>query len=584
MFDIHSITLNNFRSYYREHSFDFPKEYGLYYLTAENKDQPKLESNGSGKSTFLDAITWALYGKTTRGLKAGEIVSWGEKTCVVSLKITVGDRTFTIKRAQKPNGIWVDGTPIDQDALQKLIVLNYESFLYSVMHSQFGSSFLPLSPAEKLTLFSDLLALDFWTSKSDLAAKYLNGLSKKLTELHNLKSYYKHTLENLEVEILHYRDKRTQFERQRNQELKELNDKLKATVKKAPEVPLELYDNLRVKEHNRDIYLENMQQAATDKATAKAEMQVAENHYERFGRLGGFCTICNQTIDKKHAAKHRNDLLHTVNRLIKVFEGQVKRYEDNKNALFKINLDIDQTIDEINNFKFEIEEFKKEKVKMDNLRESYFRVKDQKNPYEELLVEKAEFKNTLEENQLDNNNDIETCQHDMTALEYWVKGFKSIRLYIIENAFRTLELEVNNSLAQLGMEDWSITFDVERENKSGGITKGFVVFVKGPANREPVRWENWSGGESQRLQLAASIGLANLIMQQNGLNGIVEFWDEPSSHMTTGGVVDLVGLLSERAHNETRKVWIVDHIAAANFSEFTGIVTVKKDKNGSSLV
>ena len=248
MFDTHSITLNNFKCYAGEHNFNFPAGYGLYYLTGENKAQPKLESNGSGKSTLLDAITWVLYGKTTRALKAGEVITWGTKNCVVSLRLTVGDRTLTVKRSQKPNGIWVDGTPIDQDALEKLIVLNYECFLYSVLHSQFGRSFLTLSPAEKLTLFSDLLGLDFWTKKSELAADTLAKVNGKLNELDKLHSYYKTTISNLVEEIKQLDEKSRIFEQSRDQKLKELTDKLRAAVRKAPTIPLELYDNVKVKQ------------------------------------------------------------------------------------------------------------------------------------------------------------------------------------------------------------------------------------------------------------------------------------------------------------------------------------------------
>src|SRR5258707_2034718 len=109
------------------------------------------------------------------------------------------------------------------------------------------------------------------------------------------------------------------------------------------------------------------------------------------------------------------------------------------------------------------------------------------------------------------------------------------------------------------MIDWQISFDVERESKSGGITKGFVVFVKSPANTEPVRWENWSGGETQRLQLAAALGLANLIMQQNGLDNTIEFYDEPSTHLSAEGMIGLADMLHERAISEQKRIWIVDH-------------------------
>jgi len=65
--------------------------------------------------------------------------------------------------------------------------------------------------------------------------------------------------------------------------------------------------------------------------------------------------------------------------------------------------------------------------------------------------------------------DVNMLNEDHTALSFWVGGFKRVRLFIVEQALQQLELEINNSLGSLGLLDWHIKLDVERENKSGGI-------------------------------------------------------------------------------------------------------------------
>ena len=70
--------------------------------------------------------------------------------------------------------------------------------------------------------------------------------------------------------------------------------------------------------------------------------------------------------------------------------------------------------------------------------------------------------------------------------------------------------------------DWRIEFDVERETKAGGISKGFVVFVHPSDKADPVRFEAYSGGETQRLRMAGDLGLANLIMERAGLTNTLE--------------------------------------------------------------
>src|ERR1700675_3172828 len=182
MFALHSIHLINFRSYQGTHHFDFPDRAGLYFFSGVNTVN-ELGSNGAGKSTFIDAILWALYGRTARGLKANEIITWGAGTASVELDMAVGQDSLHVKRTQKPNGLFLNGKPVDQEELQKHIRLNYDSFLHSVLNAQFGESFFSLVPSAKLTLFSDIMGLDFWLTKSEEANVQSEKLAQEINEI-----------------------------------------------------------------------------------------------------------------------------------------------------------------------------------------------------------------------------------------------------------------------------------------------------------------------------------------------------------------------------------------------------------------
>jgi DNA repair exonuclease SbcCD ATPase subunit len=65
MFQIKRVELTNFRSFAGDHSYELPTKAGLYNLTGQNLVNPRLGANGTGKSTFLEAIFWCLYGKTS---------------------------------------------------------------------------------------------------------------------------------------------------------------------------------------------------------------------------------------------------------------------------------------------------------------------------------------------------------------------------------------------------------------------------------------------------------------------------------------------------------------------------------------
>ena len=165
---------------------------------------------------------------------------------------------------------------------------------------------------------------------------------------------------------------------------------------------------------------------------------------------------------------------------------------------------------------------------------------------------------------------------------FWVRGFKDLRLQLIAEALTELEIEVNSCVTALGLIDWELKFQVDRETASGTISRGFTVSVISPYNNKPVPWESWSGGESQRLRIAATMGLSNLIRSRTGTELALEVWDEPSTALSQQGVHDLLEALNHRANTEQRPIWIVDH-TSHSFGGFAGGATITKRKSGSVI-
>lgn len=585
MFSINKINLFNFKSYKGTHEFTFPSEGGLYFFTG----QAKLGSNGAGKSTLLDAIVWALYGRTSRGLKGRDIITWGQTTCRVELEITIGDKDHRIKRSQKPNTIHLDGKPIDQDSLERALRLNYQSFLHAVIKPQFGFEFLSMPPSEKLTLFSDILNLDYWLQKSSLASEKAKAIDVSLNQLVSTLDQTKGKTENMEMAIAELEEKSATFAQDKKARVKIAVGKANAALKEL----FEAEDEFSKKSYPGQAELSQaeteLEEALTFLGKANADVKGLDDRIKSITeqlakqlKVGDYCHYCGQEVidDEGHKPLTKLDLNIFRNERVPSIRDLAKRALQDVVRKKSNYASITAQLEEFQAKKRHIKEL--ELAQQQALQEAD-RAKEEINPYIELLNEKKTSLAILKKKMTTLETQSVALESDYTATSYWTKGFKRVRLFLIEQAFTTLEVEVNNSLSQLGMPDWQITFDIERENKSGGITKGFITFVQGPDNPEPVRWESWSGGESQRLQLAANLGLSNLIMQQAGLINTIEFFDEPSIHLSPEGMMDLANLLHDRAINEDKRIWIVDHAAITNFGEFRGVITVRKTKNGSQL-
>jgi DNA repair exonuclease SbcCD ATPase subunit len=209
------------------------------------------------------------------------------------------------------------------------------------------------------------------------------------------------------------------------------------------------------------------------------------------------------------------------------------------------------------------------------------KLRKKENPFTTLIGTAKRYSKELKQDIEALLEQLNKLKVEQEAYAYWVVGFKRVRLFVLEEALHSLEVEVNNLLISLGLVDWKITLDVERENKTGGVTKGFTVFIHSPKFDKPVKYEAWSGGEVQRLRLAGDLGLANLIMEQAGFINYIEIIDEPSAHMSREGIEDMIETIHQRAHDTGRQIWLVDH-HTTSFTGFSGVLTAVMDQKGKA--
>ena len=110
-------------------------------------------TNGAGKSTILDALTFALFNKPFRKINKAQLINaTNERECMVEVEFSINSRDYIIRRGIKPNvfDIEVNGTPLNKEAddrsmqriLEETILkLNYKSFTQIVILG--SSTFVP---------------------------------------------------------------------------------------------------------------------------------------------------------------------------------------------------------------------------------------------------------------------------------------------------------------------------------------------------------------------------------------------------------------------------------------------------------
>ena len=153
-------------------------------------------SNGSGKSTVLDALTFGLFGKPFRKINKSQLInSMNEKDAKVEVEFSISSTEWKVVRGIKPNifEIHRDGKCLDQFANandqqkwfeQNVLKMNYKSFTQIVI---LGSStfvpFMQLTSSNRREVIEDLLDIKIFSSMNNIIKEKIRGIKDEVNVL-----------------------------------------------------------------------------------------------------------------------------------------------------------------------------------------------------------------------------------------------------------------------------------------------------------------------------------------------------------------------------------------------------------------
>lgn len=594
-----SLLIENFRSFLAPQTFVFGEEgsSGLYFLRGRNTLEPRLGANGAGKSSVFMALCWVLYGRTPDNLRGPDIKPWkGKGTPTVELVVYVNDERHEVRRQAKTNGLRIDGVEAGPDEPAELIGLSFDTFVNTLLYPQQLPLFFDRSPSEKMQLFSDVLKLERWEERSEAASKKVRELEDLQREVEGellgtaaALAQTKELLEGARARSEQWVKDQQALVKQLTDDLAEKEKRLKKITKLVDDADL-AYDAACTEEKALSARVRELQvklrEAQREDAVAGHAWEQAADALESFG-TAKTCPSCGQSI-KGLPASHRKELVREEALRKKAAEAAGAAVDAASKALTQAEEHQDA-------FR---EKARAARAVLDLQRPAQAALKaeiaavrsatdgEARNPHSENVAALRRKFAQQEKLVAELEDDLKKASRQVERHRFWVKGFKDVKLYLIQEVLEELQLVSNLMLSEVGLEGWKLEYAVEKEAKTGNVKRGINITIT-PAyasgeKAASVKWEAWSGGEGQRLRIIGALALSEVLLNYAGVSTDLECLDEPTRHLSAQGAEDLCSFLQERAKRLKRNIWLVDHLAHET-SKFAGGMLVTKSAKGSML-
>lgn len=608
-----TLEIEHFRSFSAKQTLHLSPSPGLWFLRGVNELSAAMGANGSGKSSLFEAVSWVLYGQTSKKLKNTDVKPWeGKGTPRGLLTLQVDGEKREVERTAKTNGLKIDGKECGPEEAAKLVGMSFEVFTNALYFPQGLDLFFDRTPKEKLQLLMEVLPIDKWEERSGRAAAKVKELEATRSELVGELSGLQQAVEQNQQLLSRAKQSAKDWLREQEQRVAAARvamETRRTQLEKDEDVlgklELELDENwVRVREMRADFVSvrktadsARRQYEDEERGITQAEREVRELQRElKDLSKAQTCPTCGQPIKGKDLKGHKQELEARIAELEEKISGGVspnitKLWKGAAGALKNFEAQLSEAEEKTDALQRKINVIR---PGVEQLRAALVALADasnaseaQVNPYTKQIADLRKHQKALEA-------DVEAAKEDQAKVErsiernrYWIKGFKEVALYLIEEFLQELEAATNTILGEIGLADWRVLYAVERETKSGTTQKGINVMIlppqlSGNAKSNPIRWECWSGGEEQRLRIVGALALGEVLLRHAGVEANLEILDEPAKYIGGSGVEELCSYLSDRARSQGKTVWLVDHIAREG-AVFAGTTVVRKTKTGSIL-
>ena len=544
----------------------------------ENSTNLIIGTNGAGKSTVLDALTFSLFGKPFRKINKPQLInSVNEKDCKVEVEFTIGDTNWKVVRGIKPAVFEIhrNGSVMDQFAAaldqqkwleQNVLKMNYKSFTQIVI---LGSStfvpFMQLPANSRREVIEDLLDIKIFSSMNSILKDKIRMVKEDIKVLDLKKESLTDKVQMQENFI----------EELENQAAQNIESKKKKVTQLLTETDLYMKQN-SVTEESIFGYTKEQQHVtgATDKLRKLGNLKgkisqkvstITKEH--KFFTENTVCPTCNQEIEETLRINRINDAQTKAKELqsgYKELEEAIKEEEERERQfttlsqeISKLNNDVSQNNARISGCQRQIRDLESE---VQNLTDQ---LANRNTEHEKLATFKDNLRTTYDE--LAQRKDT----IDYYDFSYSLLKDGGVKSKIIKKYLPLINQQVNRYLQMM---DFYINFTLDEE---------FSETVQSPIH-EDFSYASFSEGEKMRIDLALLFTWREVARMKNSVNTNLLIMDEVFDSSLDGfGTEEFIKIIKYVVKDAN--IFIISHKTGLE-DRFDNVMRFEKVKGFSRMV
>ncbi len=536
-----------------------------------------IGQNGSGKSTMLDALSYALFAKPHRNIIKNQLPnSINKKHCVVEAEFSVGKADYLIRRTIKPTSfeIWKDGDMLNQShhtkdyqkiLEQNILKLNHKSFHQVIVLG--SSSFIPfmqLPPRNRRAIIEDLLDISVFSKMNMI-------LKEKTTHLKDEIKEFNYKLEISQTKLEAQKKHISEVKRLTNQNIDSKNnaiEKAQQEIKELTDKNIKLSESLESISDNNTKELKEAHDRKTDVMHKQARLRSSIEELvknTKFYEDNLNCPTCEQTITEdfrenkinsgKEYAKELSSKMTELTAMSKDIEKRVDIANEIATQITKAHSELfsnTKEIDKLNTF-----------IKTTLNEISHDVTIDLKNAEKEAEEIASEVLKSNDQKLIAN----EQYSYNLAMTE--MLKDTGIKTKIIKQYLPVMNTLINQYLQVL---DFFVHFDLDEE---------FNETIRS-RHRDAFSYDSFSEGEKQRIDLSLLFTWRQIAKMKNSVATNLLILDETfDSSLDHDGVENLLKILHTLGTDTN--IFVISHKGEILNGKFDDTIEFKKERNFSQI-